>query len=52
MDKKAEKKDLLVFVDLLKQMLQFDATKRITPEQLLKHNFITMSHIQSFTLSS
>lgn len=41
-----------MFVDLLKQMLQFDGTKRITPGQLLKHSFITMSHIQSFSFSS
>lgn len=41
-----------MFVDLLKQMLQFDATQRITPEQLLRHNFITMHHIQSLNLSS
>lgn len=48
MDKNAERKDLLVFVDLLKQMLQFDGTKRITPQQLLKHSFITMSHLRCF----
>ncbi|MEQ2248137.1 hypothetical protein ILYODFUR_016157 [Ilyodon furcidens] len=39
-----ERKDLLCFIDLLKQMLVLDPLKRITPNEALKHNFITMEH--------
>ncbi|XP_047245218.1 serine/threonine-protein kinase ppk15-like [Girardinichthys multiradiatus] len=39
-----ERKDLLCFIDLLKQMLVLDPLKRITPNEALKHPFITMEH--------
>ena len=34
-----------VFMDLLKGMLHLDPEERITPEQVLEHPFITMSHL-------
>eukprot|EP00064_Thunnus_orientalis_P012042 superscaffoldBa00001802_g12076 len=41
----AEIDDRKNFVDLLKQMLEFDVAKRITPSQLLEDPFITMRDI-------
>ena len=41
----AEIDDRENFVDLLKQMLEFDVAKRITPSQLLQDPFITMRDI-------
>ncbi|XP_042288015.1 homeodomain-interacting protein kinase 2-like isoform X2 [Thunnus maccoyii] len=41
----AEIDDRENFVDLLKQMLEFDVAKRITPSQLLDDPFITMRDI-------
>lgn len=52
-DKVAEMRDLLMFVDMLKGMLELDATKRITPRQALEHPFISMSHmVRMYPLSS
>lgn len=44
-DSEAEDCDLAAFVDLLDQMLKIDPGQRITPEGILSHPFITMSHI-------
>uniref|UniRef100_A0A3B3DLJ9 Protein kinase domain-containing protein n=1 Tax=Oryzias melastigma TaxID=30732 RepID=A0A3B3DLJ9_ORYME len=44
-----DESDLEEFKSLLKQMLNVDPTKRITPEEALNHNFITMSHLSSRT---
>ena len=41
----AEIDDRENFVDLLKQMLEFDVAKRITPSQLLQDPFITKRDI-------
>ena len=41
----AEINDRENFVDLLKQMLEFDVAKRITPSQLLQDPFITKRDI-------
>ncbi|XP_071356048.1 homeodomain-interacting protein kinase 2-like [Trachinotus anak] len=46
-DKAAEMSDVLMFVDMLKGMLQLDAASRITPRQVLEHQFISMRHILS-----
>ncbi|XP_044027491.1 homeodomain-interacting protein kinase 1-like isoform X2 [Siniperca chuatsi] len=52
-DKVGEMVDLLMFVDMLKGMLQLDATKRITPSQVLEHQFTSMCHmISMYPLSS
>lgn len=52
-DKVAERTDLLMFVDMLKAMLQLDAAKRITPRQVLEHEFTSMSHmVKMYPLSS
>lgn len=40
-------KDNLGFLSLLKDMLQVDASKRITPSEALQHRFITMEHLPS-----
>ena len=37
--------DLLAFSSLLKSLLHVDPAKRITPEQALKHPFLTMTHL-------
>ncbi|XP_065814009.1 homeodomain-interacting protein kinase 1-like [Labrus bergylta] len=44
-DTMAETEDQDIFVDLLKQMLQLDMNKRITPDQLLEDPFITMGDL-------
>lgn len=52
-DRVAEMTDVLVFVDMLKGMLQIDAGKRITPRQVLEHHFTSMCHIVNmYPLSS
>ncbi|XP_051246011.1 homeodomain-interacting protein kinase 1-like [Dicentrarchus labrax] len=52
-DKVAEMTDLLMFVNMVKGMLQLDATERITPRQVLEHQFTTMCHMVSmYPLSS
>ncbi|CAI5643530.1 homeodomain-interacting protein kinase 1 isoform X5 [Oreochromis niloticus] len=43
--KSAEICDLLVFIELLKGMLQLDPEKRMTPSQVLQHDFTTLRHI-------
>lgn len=47
-DKVVEDADRLMFVDMLKAMLELDATRRVTPRQVLEHDFIKMSHIEPF----
>ena len=37
--------DLWVFLDLLTDMFHLDPKERITPDQVLNHPFITMSHL-------
>lgn len=44
-DRTAEEADLLRFVDVLKGMLQLDAAQRITPHQVLEHEFTSMKHM-------
>ncbi|GLD71339.1 homeodomain-interacting protein kinase 3-like protein [Lates japonicus] len=44
-DKIAEIHDALMFVAMVKEMLQLDAAQRITPRQVLEHDFISMRHI-------
>uniref|UniRef100_A0A8C6U5W4 Protein kinase domain-containing protein n=1 Tax=Neogobius melanostomus TaxID=47308 RepID=A0A8C6U5W4_9GOBI len=41
-----ENQDRRLFVDLLKHMLDLDPVSRYTPEDILNHPFITMSHLQ------
>ncbi|KAF6715658.1 Homeodomain-interacting protein kinase 2 [Oryzias melastigma] len=48
-DSKEDESDFEEFKSLLKQMLNVDPTKRITPEEALNHSFITMSHLSSRT---
>ena len=36
-----EKLDLVLFVALLKKMLHLEPVKRITPQKILKHRFVT-----------
>ena len=45
-DDQVEVSDLECFVDLLKQMLMTNQFERITPGQILKDPFITMSHFE------
>ena len=42
--------DVWLFMELLKQMLHLDPEERITPDQVLKHPFITTSHNQATSL--
>ncbi|XP_030601127.1 homeodomain-interacting protein kinase 3-like [Archocentrus centrarchus] len=44
-DKAAEMCDLLMFVEMVKEMLQLDPERRITPQQVLDHSFARMNHI-------
>nr|XP_043874600.1 homeodomain-interacting protein kinase 1-like [Solea senegalensis] len=44
-DRYPEKKDVCMFVDMLKEMLQLDVAKRITPLQLMQHQFTSLGHI-------
>uniref|UniRef100_A0A3P8UIB8 Protein kinase domain-containing protein n=1 Tax=Cynoglossus semilaevis TaxID=244447 RepID=A0A3P8UIB8_CYNSE len=46
-NKVAQMSDALMFVDMLKEMLHLDATKRATPGQVLQHKYITMQHLIS-----
>ncbi|KAI4811459.1 hypothetical protein KUCAC02_014368 [Chaenocephalus aceratus] len=43
---RVELKDRMVFVQLLKRLLDLDANSRITPEQALTHSFVTMDHLE------
>ncbi|XP_045899292.1 uncharacterized protein LOC123967276 [Micropterus dolomieu] len=43
----AEYKDTQAFLSLIKQMLQVDPEKRITPSEALGHNFVTMKHFHT-----
>ena len=38
------REDTVVFISLLKQMLEVDPRKRITPSEALRHDFFTMNH--------
>ncbi|KAK9535852.1 hypothetical protein VZT92_008207 [Zoarces viviparus] len=57
-DRGAESCDMLDFVDLLIRMLHLEAAKRITPRQVLKHQFTSMCnmgwmyHLSSYVRSS
>ncbi|KAK9540228.1 hypothetical protein VZT92_002694 [Zoarces viviparus] len=57
-DRGAESCDMLDFVDLLIRMLHLEAAKRITPRQVLKHQFTSMCnmtwmyHLSSYVQSS
>lgn len=44
----AETWDCSLFVDLLKRMLDVDPERRITPEDVLKHPFITMNPMKQW----
>ncbi|XP_026156007.1 homeodomain-interacting protein kinase 1-like [Mastacembelus armatus] len=46
-DKAAEIHDVVIFVDLLKAMLELDAANRITPHQVLEHHFTSLFHMVS-----
>ncbi|XP_056899788.1 homeodomain-interacting protein kinase 3-like [Takifugu flavidus] len=37
-----EKRDILLFVNILKKMLQLDPAGRLTPSEALKHKFVTL----------
>ncbi|XP_077403813.1 homeodomain-interacting protein kinase 2-like [Vanacampus margaritifer] len=37
--------DKLMFVDMLKGMFHMDASMRMTPHQVLEHQFVSMSHL-------
>lgn len=43
----SESLDSLVFVDLLKKTFDVDGSQRISPKEALRHDFITMRHLQS-----
>ncbi|XP_077419052.1 homeodomain-interacting protein kinase 3-like isoform X2 [Vanacampus margaritifer] len=47
-----EFEDRKAFVDLLKRLLQMDPERRITPEDALKHPFLTMSHLSEHKTTS
>lgn len=47
-DKVVEEADRLMFVDMLKAMLKLDASQRVTPLQVLEHDFVKMCHIEPF----
>nr|XP_019945991.1 PREDICTED: homeodomain-interacting protein kinase 2-like [Paralichthys olivaceus] len=44
-NKTVDSYDKLMFVNMLKGMLKLEAMKRITPQQVLEHPFISMVHI-------
>ncbi|XP_077420597.1 homeodomain-interacting protein kinase 3-like [Vanacampus margaritifer] len=45
-NKAAKTVDVQKFVEMLKGMLQLDAGQRLTPRQVLEHDFSTMSHLE------
>ncbi|XP_061670567.1 homeodomain-interacting protein kinase 1-like isoform X2 [Syngnathoides biaculeatus] len=45
-NKAAKTADVQKFVELLKGMLELDATQRLTPRQVLEHDFSSMSHLE------
>lgn len=51
-EKAVEMTDLLLFVNLLKKMLMLNAAQRITPSQVLEHNFIMCHIVRMYPLSS
>ncbi|XP_061880158.1 homeodomain-interacting protein kinase 1-like [Entelurus aequoreus] len=44
-NKAAKTADVQKFVELLKGLLQLDASQRLTPRQVLEHDFSSMSHL-------
>ncbi|KAM6902315.1 osteopontin [Xenentodon cancila] len=42
----------MLFVEMLKGMLQLDAAQRMTPQQALEHQFLSLDHIASMNLLS
>ncbi|XP_058468381.1 homeodomain-interacting protein kinase 2-like [Solea solea] len=44
-DQDAQWKDVQMFVNMVKEMLQLDTDTRITPSQLMQHRFTRMLHI-------
>ncbi|XP_045901721.1 homeodomain-interacting protein kinase 1-like isoform X4 [Micropterus dolomieu] len=44
---RAEYKDTRAFLSLIKQMLQVNPEKRITPSEALEHSFVTMKHFHT-----
>uniref|UniRef100_A0A3Q3GC15 Protein kinase domain-containing protein n=1 Tax=Labrus bergylta TaxID=56723 RepID=A0A3Q3GC15_9LABR len=47
-DAVVDKADLENFVELVKQMLHLDSTKRITPSQVREHPFMAQRHLEDF----
>ncbi|XP_077451066.1 homeodomain-interacting protein kinase 3-like [Stigmatopora argus] len=45
-NKAAKTAEVQKFVELLKGMLQLDASQRMTPRQVLEHDFCSMSHLE------
>ncbi|XP_028820517.1 uncharacterized protein LOC114770640 [Denticeps clupeoides] len=45
-----EMKDRVIFLNLMNKMLTLDPKKRISPEQVFQHSFITMNHIMHYPL--
>uniref|UniRef100_A0A3P8UJQ7 Protein kinase domain-containing protein n=1 Tax=Cynoglossus semilaevis TaxID=244447 RepID=A0A3P8UJQ7_CYNSE len=39
--------DTIIFINLLKGMLHLDPSERLTPSQVVEHQFITMQHLHS-----
>uniref|UniRef100_A0A3P8UN58 Protein kinase domain-containing protein n=1 Tax=Cynoglossus semilaevis TaxID=244447 RepID=A0A3P8UN58_CYNSE len=46
-EKEAQKTDTIIFINLLKGMLHLDPSERLTPSQVVEHQFITMQHLHS-----
>ena len=46
-DQVADMTDRLMFVDMLKDMLHLDAARRVTPTEVLRHDFISMRHLST-----
>ncbi|XP_061733938.1 homeodomain-interacting protein kinase 1-like isoform X1 [Nerophis ophidion] len=45
-NKAAKTADVQKFVELLKGLLELDASQRLTPRQVLEHDFSSMSHLE------
>ncbi|XP_041833587.1 homeodomain-interacting protein kinase 1-like [Melanotaenia boesemani] len=44
-DADADSCDQTIFIQLIRQMLKVDPAERIKPNQILQHQFVTMSHL-------